>query len=122
MDDPAVAQPEDGHLIHPLEAAAGRSMAQPRSQVGGGAGEAAHHLVTLADQLHDLHADIREAGPERRDPAPRGRGKLGRVQLVDHLQPAAVEDLLDQPPDGRLVVLDHRMLLAMDGSAWAWGT
>src|SRR5215208_4995764 len=48
MDDPAVAQPEDGHLIHPLEAAAGRSMTQPRSQVGGGAGEAAHHHVTLA--------------------------------------------------------------------------
>ena len=34
---------------------------------------------------------------------PTGRCQLGCVEFVDQLQPTAVEDLLDQPPDNRLV-------------------
>jgi hypothetical protein len=62
-------------------------------------------LVPLGDQLDDLHVDIRKAGPERGDPAPGRRGQLGRVELVDRLHAAVVEDLGDQPADDRLVGL-----------------
>jgi hypothetical protein len=50
------------------------------------------------------------------DPALGGRSQLGRIQLVDHLQAAAVEDLVDQPANGRLVGLSHLTLPARRGS------
>jgi len=34
-------------------------------------------------------------------------GELGRVEFVDDLEAAAVEDLVDQSPDGRLVEFGH---------------
>ena len=77
LDDLAVAEPEDGHLIDPLEATPGRRVAEPLSQVGGRAGEPADDLVALADQLDDLHVDVGEADPERDDPAPGRQASSG---------------------------------------------
>src|SRR5215207_54707 len=106
-EDPSVAEPEDGDLIDPLEAAPSRSLAEPFPQVGGRTGEAADDLVAFGDQLHDLHVHVGEAGSERPDPASGGRDQLGDIQLVDDLQVAAVEDLVDQPAHDRLVGLGH---------------
>ena len=65
MHDPAVAEPNDPDLINPLEAATGRGLTESFPEVGGRAGEPAHDLVALGDQLHELHVDIGEVGPER---------------------------------------------------------
>jgi hypothetical protein len=63
MDDPAVAQLEDGDLVDPLEAAPSRGMAEPGAQVGGGASEPADDRVALGDQLHDLPCGHRGSWP-----------------------------------------------------------
>jgi hypothetical protein len=103
MHDPAVAEPKDPDLINPLEAATGRGLTESFPEVGGRAGEPAHDLVALGDQLHELHVDIGEVGPERGDPSLGRRGQRGRVQLVDDLQVAAVEHRINQPTYDRLV-------------------
>jgi uncharacterized membrane protein len=90
MHDPAVADPQDPDLINPLEAATGRGLTESFPQMGGRAGEPAHDLVALGDQLHELHVDIGEAGPKGCDPASGRRGELGRVEFVDDLEAAAV--------------------------------
>jgi len=51
MDDLAVAEPEDGDLIDPLEAAPSRRLIQPFPQVGGRTGEAANDLVARGDGI-----------------------------------------------------------------------
>src|SRR5215213_11562454 len=107
MGDLAVAEPEDGDLSDSLEAAPSRRLSEPFPQLGGRTGEAADDLVAFSDQLHDLHVDVGEAGPERRDPTSGGRHQLGGIQLVDDLQVATVENLIDQPAYHRLVGLDH---------------
>jgi hypothetical protein len=107
MHDPAVPEPEDGDFIDPLEPTTSRRIAEPWSQVGGRAGQPADDRVALGDQLHDLHLQVGEADPGRRDPALGRLGQLWRIQLVDQLQMAAVEDLADQPADHRLVGFGH---------------
>jgi hypothetical protein len=69
MDDPAVAQLEDGDLVDPVEATPSRGMAEPGARVGGGAGEPADDLVALGDQ---------------RSPCGR-RGKLARNGAIQPL-------------------------------------
>jgi hypothetical protein len=78
--------------------------------VGRRAGEPGDDLVAFGDQLHDIDVDVGEAGPEGRDPAFGGRGQLGRIELVDDLQAAAVEDLGDEPTHDRLVGFGHILL------------
>jgi hypothetical protein len=47
---------------------------------------------------------------------PRRRGQLGRVQLLNDLQVAAVEDLVNQPPDSRFVLFGHGRSLVSGAS------
>src|SRR5687767_3724612 len=94
-DDPAVAKAEDGDLVDVLEAASGGRATEPFAEVGGGAGEAPDDLVALRDELDDLHVDIRERRAERCDPVFRPLRHGRCVELVDHVQVPAVENLID---------------------------
>jgi len=47
--------------------------------------------------------DVGEVGAEWGDPAPGRRCQLGRVELIDDLEAAAIEDLRDQSTDDRFV-------------------
>jgi hypothetical protein len=49
-----------------------------------------------------------EGVAERRDPLPCGVREFGCVQLVDDIEPPAVEDFFDESENDLLVLLDDR--------------
>jgi hypothetical protein len=102
--DAAVVDAEDVDLVDALEAPAGRWLAAPWSEVGGRAVEASDDLLAFGDEVDDLHADVGEAVAKRGDPPPRCGRHLRCVELVDEVQAAGVDDLVDQPPDDGLRV------------------
>jgi hypothetical protein len=120
MDDPAVAESEDGHLVNALEAAPGRGLTEPFPKVGGRAGEAADDLVALGDQPPDdppcsppspmLLCCSGSAGPwgvhDDRHP---GQAQAGAHQVV-----AVGPEAIDQHPPGQGAGHEHPTIGGQD--------
>ena len=69
------------------------------------AAEVAYDGLALTDQCDGLHAHVRE----RRHLLPSGLRDLRRVQLIDRIEIAPVDDLSDRASNQPPVVLDgHR--------------
>ena len=59
--------------------------------------EMAHDRVALGDQFDDLHFKVRKGALKRAHPALRDLGEFTRRQLVDDVDVALRNHLVDQP-------------------------
>jgi pimeloyl-ACP methyl ester carboxylesterase len=86
---------EEVDLVDALEPPTCRRVPAPLATMRTRAAKPRDDRVALGDELDDLHPEIGERRPERRDPPSRGASHRLGADLLQHAHVAGVDDILD---------------------------
>ena len=99
------------------EPAAGWRVALPGAGVRARAREPGRRPIAFTHDVEDPHVHVAERGQERGDPPPGCVGQARRVEILDHVQPASVQDVLHEPVDDLPMLHRHACLRPFSGMA-----